>query len=111
MQTRIKVEHCGQADQEHLASRRQYAHTYHRPGVICVASKFWDLPETNQLGLLLHEVGHLLKGDQPHSEEQANQAVYKASGVRVWYRDGAGGPELEWIDPKDKERAKEFLGL
>jgi len=111
VQTRIKVGHCKDADREHETSRRQYAHTLHRAGVICVAQDFFRLPETNRLGLLLHEVGHLLIGDRPHSEDAANRTVGKASGVTVYYRDGKAGPEVEWIRPKDKKRAREFLGL
>lgn len=112
MQTRIKVEHCKDADQEHAESRRQYAHTLHKKGVICVASSFFDLPENVRLGLLLHEVGHILLDRKPgHSEDAANDAVYKASGVRVYYRDGKHGPEVEWIRPQDKQKAREFLGL
>ena len=112
MQTRIKVEHCKDADREHLESKRQYAHSLHRHGVICVARSFFALPETNRLGLLLHEVGHVLLGNRPaHTEDQANEEVRKASGVTVYYKDGSAGPEVEWIRPQDKRKAREFLGL
>lgn len=112
MPTRIKVEHCKGADKEHEESKRQYAHTLHRSGVICVARSFFQLPETHRLGLLLHEVGHVLLAHRPrHTEEDADEAARKASGVRVYYKDGAAGPDVEWIRPEDKERARKFLGL
>ena len=113
MQTRLTVRNCQEADREHAISRRQYAHTFHRPGVICVSRSFWDLPETNRLGLLLHEAGHVLmeRVKHNHTEDEANDAIYHASGIRVWYRDGNGGPQLEWIRPEDKRKAREFLGI
>lgn len=108
---KLNVKHCKDADKEHAESKRQYAHVYHRSGVICVARSFFSLPECNRLGLLLHEVGHVLRGPGEHTEEQANETVKQASGVTIYYRDGKAGKEVEWIKPEDKPAAREFLGL
>lgn len=98
------------ATEEHRDSKRQYAHVFHRSNVICVSKGFFSLPETHQLALLLHEAGHVLAG-QRGSEADANRAAYEASGVRIYYKDSKYGPELEWIEPAEKGRAREFLGL
>jgi hypothetical protein len=107
-ETKIRV--CKIANEDHAESVRVYAHTFHRKNVICVADAFWDLPEIYQVAILLHEVGHLLAG-QRASEDAANKAVKKASGVTIWHKDTRYGEELEWISPSNKKRAKEFLGL
>ena len=107
---RISVLHCSQADAEHQTSRRQYAHTFHRRGVICVSSAFHRLPETHRLGLLLHEVGHLLAGQQA-GEAQADRAAHRYSGLTIRYRDSTYGKRLEWLSPRDKAKAQEVLGV
>jgi len=61
--------------------------------------------------LLLHEIGHLLARSKDHTEEDANRIVERASGIKIWYRDGKAGPEVEWIRPEDRGKAREFLGL
>jgi hypothetical protein len=104
------VQHCTSADREHAASCRQYAHVFHRRGVICIARAFHRLPETNRLALLLHECGHLLAGPRG-GEDAANNAITRHTGIPVYYRDGPNGRELEWIPPKDVPRARRALGL
>lgn len=108
--TRLLVEICPVANTEHERSGRQYAHVFCRRDKICVSSAFGDLPETHKLGILLHEVGHVLAG-QRASEKRSNETILKASGIRVRYRDSRYGSRLEWIRTKDKADAEEFLGL
>lgn len=107
---RLHVRHCRLADEEHAASRRQYAHVFHKADTICVADAFFDLPQTTQLALLLHEVGHRLAGMRAR-EETANKAVKEASGIHIHYRNGRYGERLEWIAPSKKQAAREFLGI
>lgn len=106
----IRIEECDSANFEHEESCRQYAHTFHKDGVICVAGEFDTLPEEVQLGILLHEVGHLIAGPDG-TEEDANEAVEEDSGIEVFYEDTEFGEELECIDEDDVEDAKEYLGL
>lgn len=56
----IKLEPCYVAEKDHERSARTYAHWGHRPGVICYAKDFENLPESNQRGITLHEFGHCL---------------------------------------------------
>lgn len=104
------VEECAQANQEHHDCQRQYAHVFHKDGVICVAHAFWTLPERLRLAILLHEAGHILAGPRG-GEVAANRAAERYSGVPIAYRDCRFGTELEWIDPKHVNQAKIALGL
>ena len=101
---------CSQANQEHEESKRQYAHVFHKQGVICVAREFFDLPETHQLGILLHEAGHIWAGERA-GEDAANRAAKRHSGVTVWYKDGPHGERVEWIPPEKKAEVRAALGL
>ena len=107
---RVAVVRCWQADQEHRDSLRQYAHVFHHPSIICVAGAFFNLPETHQLGVLLHEVGHLLNG--PNCDElDATERGADADGVNIEMRDSDYGRRLEWVNPKDLGKARRYLGL
>jgi len=106
----FEVRTCPIAVREHQRSCRQYAHVFHRKNVICVTKAFFKLPQQTRLALLLHEVGHLLVGDRP-SEDAANRAVKRYSGVTIWYKDQPQGENLEWIRREDIQKAKKALGL
>lgn len=104
----FRLVHCPLADREHEQSRRQYAHVFHRQGVVCVADAFADLPHEHQLGIALHEVGHLIAGRHA-SERAATRAIEDASGIPVDYVDSRYGRRLERISPRDRARAIDFL--
>jgi len=104
----VDIRLCKAADAEHVKSQRQYAHVFHRKNVICICSAMRTLPDTWALAILLHEVGHLLAGPRG-SEAAANDAVFHASGLRVRYKDGPYGEQLEWINPRLKANARAFL--
>lgn len=106
---RIRVRYCADADREHRQERRAYAHVFHCDDTICLARPFADLPEPYQLGILVHEVGHLLVG--PHADEpEANAAVEQVAQFRVYYRHSSRyGSALEWIAPTDIACARAFV--
>jgi hypothetical protein len=100
---------CKDADREHESSNRQYAHCFHKDGIICVARAFYSLPQRYIYGILLHEVGHILAG-RGGGEQAANLAAYKYSGVRVRYRARSRyGDQLEYVEPADIPIVKEIL--
>jgi hypothetical protein len=103
-----RVEICPVADTEHLKSKRQYAHTYHHDNVICVANAFCGLPLENRAGIMLHEVGHLVAGPKA-GEKKTNDVIEQKTGVRIDYRDGVGGKQLEWISQSDLGKATDFM--
>jgi hypothetical protein len=97
---KIKIKHCSEADEEHAASFRQYAHTFHYPNIICVAKAFWKLPEGYLMGILAHEIGHILS-DGKGGEEGANREMYKRYGIHIQYVDSEYGRNLEYISKED----------
>ena len=97
--TALKVQKCSDIDAEAgprtvQERARMYAHVGHVPGVICIASDFEELPMTHQIGVLLHEIGHVLacKGGEP----QADIACKEKLGVTIQYD---GVLELQYVDP------------
>lgn len=93
---RARLCRCRLADQEHSRSRRSYAHVGHRRGRICVAGAFYSLPMGHQLGLILHELGHMaFKGR--HTEAQADRAAVRRFGIPIRYRSTKRwGRRLQW---------------
>lgn len=76
---------CAEADKEHARSKRQYAHAWHRPRVVCHAKAFSSLPIENQIGILSHELGHCYAITQRlrHTEEDANRLGSFLTGLEV----------------------------
>ena|ERR1035437_1406051 len=94
----VLIMFCREADKEHAAALRQYAHTFHHPNTICVARAFAELPENIREGLVAHELGHLLLWDKPdHTEAEANKAIFDVCGALVKYRDTPHGKHLEFL--------------
>jgi hypothetical protein len=92
----IEWKFCERADNEHAADKRQYAHTYHHAKTICVARAFDDLPVQHQDGIVLHEIGHLLAGKRA-TEQDADIAIRKLTGIRIYYIDSRYGNQLETV--------------
>jgi hypothetical protein len=65
-------------------------HTFHERSTICIAPDVPDLPDEYQIGLLLHEYGHLLsdrfKTRHKSEEAKADAVVRKALGIQIQYR-------------------------
>ena len=94
----IKHEYCAACDAAHEQSARQFAHTYHKPSVICWARAASDLPVEHQLGILMHEYGHLLAGDKScefEDEKAADLAVLDRFGIEITY---VGPHEMQWVE-------------
>lgn len=76
----ITIKLCKKADEEHAESKRQYAHTFHKEKVICVARAFFKLPEDFQQGIIIHEIGHLFGAE---TEKGADRIGKNAVGIGV----------------------------
>lgn len=85
---------CPEARRDHDANPRYYCHAFHRRGKICCAGAMVFLPKTYQVGILLHEFGHLGGG---RDELAADRWVMKRLGVPLLYR---GPQSLEWASPE-----------
>lgn len=107
----LRLSLCPQAAAEHSASIRQYAHSFHHPGVICICQEFYELPERHQLAILLHEIGHLLCGDGRHVERDANHVVFDAFGILLSSEDTEYGNHLETLSDEGVRRAREVFGI
>lgn len=93
--TKIMIKHCKQADKEHKASLRQYAHVGHIKGnVICVAKAFIGLPKKFKLGLIGHELGHWAGAIE---EKEADKVGSKIIGMKIKRIDSKYGLNLEVI--------------
>lgn len=97
MQPRISW--CPIAQADHKKSKRQYAHTFHRKNTICICKQFLLLPKRNQIGILCHEVGHLIAGPRAN-EEQADIAANGFFRIRIKYRDSKYGKNLQYVDKR-----------
>jgi 3-dehydroquinate synthase class II len=106
----IIVRYCKEADEDHAKKLRQYAHTYHYKNDVCVTKAFKVLPLEIQMGLIAHEVGHLLAGHTDHTEAEANRLANKFFGIRMHYRDfSMYGEHLEVLSRKDTEKVHEWV--
>jgi hypothetical protein len=90
------------ADKEHKLSERQYAHVHHAKGyTICVAGAWLMLPLHTEMGLIAHEVGHLLAGETEHTEAEADRLGNKFFKVTVKYRNTVYGDRLQYLSHRD----------
>ena len=98
----IIVRRCVQADKEHKARERQYAHVHHAKGdVICVAGAWLMLPLHTEMGLIAHEVGHLLAGRTKHTEEEADRIGNEFFKVTIKYKNTIFGDSLQYLSHRD----------
>lgn len=68
-----------------LGSLRDYAATDLRTRWVYVAPRILRLRAPWRIGLLAHEVGHLILRKRPHTERQANRAAANCLGIRILY--------------------------
>jgi hypothetical protein len=98
----ISIRKCKAADEEHKISKRQYAHVHHIKGdIICVARDWVNLPIDTEMGLIAHEIGHLLAGNIAHSEEEADKLANKFFKITIRYRNTLHGNNLQYLNYSD----------
>lgn len=79
---RCILTYCKYADHLHETDGRVFAHTFHKPWVICVSRSINSLEPEQILGILAHEIGHFLGG---RSEHEADRFI-RDLGLVVVYR-------------------------
>jgi len=110
MSQRYSVKLCSAAGVEHYCSNRQYAHVFHRSGVICLARRALSLPAEKFFGIILHELGHLSLARSPdHTEAEADQEAYRLSGIHIYRGSDRNGSDLETIHHRDVNRAIAYI--
>lgn len=110
---KLDIHICRVAQKHHDRSLRQYAHVLHHPGKICVAEEFWLLSEKHLLGILAHEVGHVLAHDDglASTEAQADAAALMQLGIKIHYKDSIYGERLQYLTARGMDRFYEVLRL
>lgn len=103
-----KLGNCKLVEKEHAEGKRQYAHVFHIRNQVCLARAFAELPQRYRLGILMHEYGHILAGPDG-GELEANEALMKKTGIHVFYGPTHHGLGLEYMVPRDYERARGIL--
>ena len=97
MSSHVDVKLCPQAEAEHAASKRQFCHIGHTKirHTICYARSADNLGVNWQVGLVLHELGHLALRDVgiEHTEEEANFIGGAMLSIPVAFK---GPLMLEW---------------
>jgi hypothetical protein len=59
--SQVKLTFCPLADRHHAHKWRQFAHTNHRVYTVCFArASDWELTDEEVLGLVAHELGHIV---------------------------------------------------
>lgn len=104
----IKIRHCKEVNADHKRSCRQYAHTYHYKNTVCISESFWGLPVSYKLGLIAHEIGHILVGKINHKEQEADKQANRFFGIKVLYRDSVHGKRLQYLNKKDRTVIEEY---
>lgn len=56
----IDIQRCKHAEVDHMRDSRVYAHTGCEPMMICVSSSIEMLSIENIVGIMLHEIGHII---------------------------------------------------
>jgi hypothetical protein len=110
--SKVIVRRCILADREHDISTRQYAHVHHVDGrVICVAGSWITLPLETEMGLIAHEVGHLIAGKnhKEHSEAEADKVANKFFKITILYRDTTYGNRLQYLTHRDTMKVYEWV--
>lgn len=81
---------CKDIEQAHQESSRVYAHVFHILERICIAKDFERLDEPFQLGILLHEFGHIAMASD--LEDDADKWVREKLGIPLEYRN-----TIQWV--------------
>lgn len=77
---------------------RAFMHVEGWDRVICAAADAGKLPDSYQVGLILHEFGHIGSGG---GEQAADEWVLVNFGIMLHYM---GPLEVEWVNEKDLSR-------
>lgn len=98
----LTIRQCRIAGIEHNKSYRQYAHTHHMKGdVICVTAAWKIIPIEYKMGLIAHEIGHLLVGEVDHSESEADRLANMFFDIKIRYKDSIYGKKLQYLSDED----------
>ena len=81
---------CKVCQVDHSNDQRVFAHVMHIPNTVCLHPSFEALKPEHQLGILAHELGHLMADED--SEAAADLWVQQKLGIDIQYK-----YMLQWI--------------
>ena len=70
------------------------------------------IPVPHQMGLLAHEIGHLIllaRGKENHNEPEADRAIEDLLGIKIRYKSGKYGDDLQCLSGGDTDTMLSFL--
>lgn len=83
---------CSVVEHDHENDPRVFAHVFHRRGkTICLCRDFAKLPLGHKIGILLHEIGHLMSNG---GESEADLWVQDNLGIDIGFKE-----TVQWVDP------------
>ena len=91
---------CRVAELDHAQDGRVFAHVFHHAGlIICLCRAFDKLPLGHRIGILLHEIGHLMSDG---GEAEADLWVQDNLDIDIDFKPLRGKIErsVQWVDPK-----------
>lgn len=95
---------CSVANEDHLAEDRSFMHTFHEDHQVCVASRGMErLDVPHAVGILLHEMGHLLLGIEAE-EIEIDVVIVDVLGIQIQYDD----EEIQYVDTPDLDKLIEL---
>jgi hypothetical protein len=86
------TQRCKLVEQDHKEDNRVYAHVFHKPKkTICLARAFDRLPLGHKIGIMLHEIGHLMSNG---GEAEADLWVNDHLGIDIDFKN-----TIQWVEP------------
>jgi len=84
---------CKLVEKDHARDSRVFAHVFHRHNkAICVCRAFSRLPLGHRIGIILHEIGHLMANG---GEAEADLWVQDNLHIDIDFKD-----TVQWVAPR-----------
>jgi len=104
---RVRLEFPAELGRRHEGDARAYAEVEPEGLRFRFAPQVRALPEANRLGLIAHEVGHLL--DPAATESGADEAAERALGVHIVYDPRWPGKGLQALERSGSSRKRSLM--
>jgi hypothetical protein len=86
------TQRCADVEKDHKEDPRVYAHVFHKPNkTMCLSRAFDKLPLGHKLGVMLHEIGHLMTNS---GEAEADLWVDDTLNINIEFKG-----TIQWVDP------------
>ena len=97
---KFKISHtCGLVDKDHRDDARVFCHVFHKDhGIICFSKAYKRLPIAHQIGIMLHEIGHVMAQEEHGhgGEAEADLWVQEHCDIDLAFKD-----TIQWVHPTE----------